>query len=56
MEVLAPEAPSVSGPDQHGAILVDGQLVDLDNFNLQIFEILVIQAKLALEARYDTRP
>src|SRR5262245_28325320 len=40
---------SIAGPDQHGAILVDGQLVDLDDFGLQILEILVIQAKLSLE-------
>ena len=40
---------SISSPDQHGAILVDGQLVDLDDFSLQIFEILVVQATLSLE-------
>jgi hypothetical protein len=40
---------SVSSPDQHSAILIDSQLVDLDDFSLQIFEILVIQAKLSLE-------
>src|SRR5215471_8242278 len=40
---------SISSPDQYGAILIDGQLVHCDDFGLQIFEILVIQAKLSLE-------
>src|SRR5262245_20436211 len=40
---------SFARPDQHSTILVNGQLVHLDDFDLQIFEILVIQAKLVLQ-------
>jgi hypothetical protein len=38
-----------SSPDQHCTILIDSQLVDLDDFDLQIFEVFVIQAKLPLK-------
>jgi hypothetical protein len=47
---------STASPDQHSTVLVDGDLVHCNNFGLQISEIVGIEAKLPLQARYDTRP
>ena len=40
---------SGAGPHQHGAILINGTLVDLDEFHLEIVKVRVIKVKLALE-------
>ncbi|MDQ3831707.1 MAG: hypothetical protein M3361_20915 [Candidatus Tectomicrobia bacterium] len=39
----------VARPDEHGAVLLNGTLVDLNNFHLQIVEVGVIEVKLAFE-------
>jgi hypothetical protein len=36
-------------PDQHGAILINRQLLDLDDLHLQIVQVGVVQGKLSLE-------
>ena len=36
-------------PDQHRALLIDGTLVDLNDFHLQVIEVRVIEVELALE-------
>src|SRR5262249_4082513 len=36
-------------PDQHGALLIPGTLLDLNDFHLQVVEVRVIEIELALE-------
>jgi hypothetical protein len=36
-------------PDQHGVVLIHGELEDLDNFGCEILEVGVVELKLALE-------
>jgi len=38
-----------TGPYQHGAILINGTLVDLNDFHLQIVEVPLVEVELALE-------
>src|SRR5262249_3851995 len=37
-------------PDQHGAVLIDGELAGLDDFCLQILQVRIIKTKLPLES------
>ena len=46
----------VSHPDQHFAIFVACQALGVDKFVFERCEVVVIQVKLTLSARYDTRP
>jgi hypothetical protein len=41
--------PCGTGPYQHGAILIHGTLLDLNEFHLQVVEVRVIEVELALE-------
>ena len=41
--------PRGTGPYQHGAVLINGTLVDLNDFHLQVVEVRVIEVELALE-------
>src|SRR5262245_53021367 len=36
-------------PDQHGVVLIHGELEHLDNFSCEILEVGVVELKLALE-------
>jgi hypothetical protein len=41
--------PNSTGPHQHDAILINGTLVDLNDFHLQIVEVRLVEVELALE-------
>jgi hypothetical protein len=41
---------------QHTSILIDSELFGLDNFRLQVFEVLLIQVKAALQGSVRHSP
>jgi hypothetical protein len=43
-------------PDQHGAVLVHGELEHLDDFDCEILEVSVVELKLALEGTIRHTP
>jgi hypothetical protein len=43
------ESAGAACPDQHGVVLVHGELEHLDDFSGEILEVSVVELKLALE-------
>ena len=48
-------SPRLSAPDQHLAVFIGGTL-GLDEFALQVFELLVVRSNWRFNAAYETRP
>ena len=48
--------PRAAGPDQHGAVLVDGDVVDVDDLGCEVCQMAIIQVKLAFEGAIRDPP
>ena len=46
---------SVAEPHEHLPLLIDGELLDANELNFHIFQVVVIELKLALECPMETR-